>query len=283
MKFIVTLFNKEGEDQANEELHFSRKKLYELIENRIREGVNNFFSALILSYQNDKVKKSPTVNILLAGNSCKSPIVKKIFEEEIDKRESEIRAQNDIKDNGQKFIEIFPPLGTEDAYKKMEARGIEVDRNNYEKPTGKTGVAFGLIQCRKGGTIERIVNNEKNSEIPFQYFIGWRSRKKFVAFRDEAKTTKYRGKPDYNVWYKFIEADDSVFELYYTTLPECVNGDLAVDGNAAVKRLRCELDVVDDESYVYIRAVDPHTLEYVVALDDNVDSSMLGNIVRKEL
>lgn len=283
LKFTVTLFNKEGQDQANEELHFSRKRLYELIENRIREGVNNFFSALLLSYQNDKVKKPTTVNILLAGNSCKSPIVKKIFEEEIGKIESEIKEKNDIKDNGQKFLEIFPPLGTEEAYKKMEARGIEVDRNNYEKPTGKTGVAFGLIQCRKGGTIERIVNNEKNSEIPFQYFIGWRSKKKFVAFRDESKTTKYRGKPDYNVWYKFIEADDSVFELYYTTLPECVNGNLAVDGNAAVKRLRCELDVVDDESYVYIRAVDPHTLEYVVALDDNVNDSMLGNIVRKEL
>lgn len=285
LKFVVTLYNKEGQDQVNEELHFSRKKLYELIEKRIREGVNNFFSALLLSYQNDRVKKPTTVNILLAGNSCKSSIVTRIFEEEVNKRELEIKGKykENIKDKDKKFFEIFPPLGTEAAYKKMEARGIEVDRNNYEKPTGKTGVAFGLIQCRKGGTIERIANNEKNSEIPFQYFIGWRSRKKFVVFRDESKTTKYRGKPDYNVWYKFIEADDSVFELYYTTLPECVNGDLAVDGNAAVKRLRCETDVVDDDAYVYIRAVDPHTLEYVVAKDDNVDDSMLGNIVRKEL
>ena len=66
-------------------------------------------------------------------------------------------------------------------------------------------------------------------------------------------------------------------------MPECVSGELVVDGNAAVKRLRCEIDVVDDDAFVYIRAIDPHTLEYVVAKDDNVESTMLGSIVRKEL
>ena len=56
-----------------------------------------------------------------------------------------------------------------------------------------------------------------------------------------------------------------------------------VDGNAAVKRLRCEIDVVDEDAFVYIRAVNPHTLEYVVAKTDDIDSSKLGDVVRKEL
>lgn len=283
LEFIVTLFDKEGNDHVNETLYFSKSRLDGLIEERIREGVNNFFSALLLSYQNEKVKKPTTVNILLAGNSCKSPVVKRIFEEAIKDQERQVKEKYNISGDVGKLFEIFPPLGSEEAYIKMESRGIAVCRNDFEKPTGKTGVAFGLVQCRAGGTIERITNIGIGDEIPFQYFIGWRSKKKFVLFKDDSKITKYRGKPDYNTWYKFIEADDSVFDLYYTTLPECISGELIVDGNAAVKRLRCDVDVIDDTAFVYIRAINPHTLEYVVAKSDDVDNSMLGNIVRKEL
>ena len=283
IKFVLTLFDRDGKDNPNETLYFSQEKLDSIIESRIREGVNNFFSALLLSYQNDKVKKPTTVNILLAGNSCKSPVVKRVFEDVIADQERQVKERYGIKDDIGRLFEIFPPLGTEESYKKMESRGLNPSRDDFEKPTGKTGVAFGLIQCRAGGSIERITNIGIDDEIPFQYFIGWRSKKKFVLFKDDAKLTKYRGKPDYNEWYKFIEADDSVFDLYYTTLPECVSGELVVDGNAAVKRLRCEIDVVDDDAFVYIRAIDPHTLEYVVAKDDNVESTMLGSIVRKEL
>lgn len=283
IKFVLTLFDKEGKDNPNETLLFSLEKLNTIIETRIREGVNNFFLALLLSYQNEKVKKPATVNILLAGNSCKSPVVRKVFEEAIAEQERQIKERYNIKDEIGSLFEIFPPLGTEESYKKMESRGLTSSRGDFEKPTGKTGVAFGLIQCRAGGPIERVTNVGIDDEIPFRYFIGWRSKKKFVLFKDDSKHTKYRGKPDYNEWYKFVEADDSVFDLYYTTLPECVSGNLVVDGNAAVKRLRCEIDVVDEAAFVYIRAISPHTLEYVVAKDDNVDSFKLGNIVRKEL
>ena len=281
--FVLTLFDKEGQDHPNEKLLFSKKRLNQIIENRIREGVNNFFSALLLSYQNDKVKKPTIVNILLAGNSCKSPVVKRVFEEVIAEQEGQVKERYNIQNDIGKLFEIFPPLGTEESYKKMESRGLIPSRGDFEKPTGKTGVAFGLIQCRAGGSIERITNIGIEDEIPFQYFIGWRSKKKFVLFKDDSKLTKYRGKPDYNEWYKFIEADDSVFDLYYTTLPECVSGELMVDGNAAVKRLRCEIDVVDENAFVYIRAVDPHTLEYVVAKENDVEATKLGSIVRKEL
>lgn len=280
---VVTLFDREGKDHVNEELKISSHEINQFFENKIREGVNNFFTALLLSYQNEKVKKPTTVNILLAGNSSKSPIVRKVFEEEIEKRQKEIKEKYQIEDEIDNLFEIFPPLGTEEAYKKMEERGLPFERDNFEKPTGKTGVAFGLLQCRKGGNIERIFNAEVDTEIPFQYFIGWRRKKKFVIFRDDSKITKYKGKPDYNVWYKFVEANEDVFDLYYTTLPECVNGDTFVDGNAAVRRHRCNIDIVDENAYVYIRAVGPHTLEYVVAANDNVEKSMLGEIVRKEL
>lgn len=279
----VDLFDKDGIDHANESISISKKEIAAFIEDRIREGIKNFFAALLLSYKNDNVKKPSTVNILLAGNSCKSPIVKRVFEEEIEKQKKNIQEIYGIEAEAETLFEIFPPLGTPEAYQKMKERGIPCNENDAEKPTGKTGVAFGLIQCREGGMIKRVTNMDSTSEIPFQFYIGWQSKRRFKVFKDSNKATKYLGKPDYDEWYQFIEADESTFYLYYTSLPECVNGDLLIDGNAAVKRLKCAIDHIDDNAYVYIRAVSPHTIEYVVSRSNNVVSDKLGEIFTKEL
>lgn len=284
----VSLFDKEGKDHPNVALKTTREFIYDFIEEKIREGVKNFFAALKLSYQNDRVKKPTKVNILLAGNSCKSPIVKKVFEEEIEIWEKEIneKYKEEIEEQmgkGKvKFFEIFPPLGTEEAYEKMRQRGISCAENDFEKPTGKTGVAFGLIQCREGGVIERI-NTKHIVEIPFQYFLGWQSKKRFEIFSDEEVLTTYKGKPDYNKWYKFIEADADTFYLYYTTLPECANGDLLVEGNAAVKRIKCTIDKTADDAYVYIRAISPYEIEYAVSSDRDVEVNIIGKKYSKRL
>ena len=275
--YIGDLFDKEGIDHANEPIAVSRREIASFIEEKIREGVKNFFAALLLSYQNDKVKKPATVNILLAGNSCKSPIVKKVFEEEIEEQRNDIKEKLNIQGDVGKLFEIFPPLGTPDAYRKMEERGISYSEDDFERPTGKTGVAFGLIQCRDGGSVERISSADTSSEIPFQFFIGWKTKRKFEIFRGNNKPTKYLGRPDYNEWYQFIEADASTFYLYYTTLPECVNG------NAAVKRLKCTIDVVDENANVYIRATGPHTIQYTVSSGDDVEKCRKGEIYTKEM
>lgn len=280
--FTLNLFDKEGKETVAEKLTFSQRQLDKLIEDRIREGVVNFFAALLHSYKNQRVKKPTKINILLAGNSCKSPVVKKVFDEEIEKQKEkfkELKPDAIIPDN---LFEIFPPLGTDEAYDLMEKRGLNVVRDDFEKPTGKTGVAFGLIQCRVGGKIERIANIGVSDEIPFKYYIGWESDDIFEIFKDDTKSTKFFGKPDYNVWYKFIEADAPKFELLYTSLPECIKGELSVSGNAAVRRMKCDI-VTDPDAFVYIRAIDPHTLEYVVAKTDDVENTMIGNIVRREL
>lgn len=279
----VDLFDKEGIDHANEPIAVSRREIASFIEEKIREGVKNFFAALLLSYQNDKVKKPATVNILLAGNSCKSPIVKKVFEEEIEEQRNDIKEKLNIQGDVGKLFEIFPPLGTPDAYRKMEERGISYSEDDFERPTGKTGVAFGLIQCRDGGSVERISSADTSSEIPFQFFIGWKTKRKFEIFRGNNKPTKYLGRPDYNEWYQFIEADASTFYLYYTTLPECVNGNLNIEGNAAVKRLKCTIDVVDENANVYIRATGPHTIQYTVSSGDDVEKCRKGEIYTKEM
>lgn len=284
----VQLFDKNGKPHPNVEIKTSQKHISDFFEGKIREGINNFFSALMLSYQNERVKKPTKVNILLAGNSCKSPLVKKVFEQEINNYETKIRQEIEEIGNlnlktSEKMFELFPPLGTPAAYEKMKERGVNCDENNFEKPTGKTGVAFGLIQCRIGSSIERVTHQTTSEEIPFQFFIGYNTRKKFEIFRDEERVTRNLGKPDYNTWYKFIEADEETFYLYYTTLPECVKNDLAVEGNPAVKRIKCNIDVTDENAFVFIRAKTPHSIEYVVSSDYDINAHKLGSIVEREL
>ena len=286
----IDLFNRTGALVPNIQLHTSREFIQELIEKRIKEGIDNFFTSWLLSYQNNRVKKPTKVHIFLAGNSCKSPIVKRLFEQEMENQKEKIKQRFPEHTDIDNIFELFPPLGTQEALEKMQARGIDVgnditkeeNRNEllYERPTGKTGVAFGLLQCKEGGVIERLVHLDNDAEIDFQYFLGWQSAKKFKLFKDETCSMKYKGKPDYNKWYQFIEADLPTFYLYYTTLPECVNGNMPIS-EANMKK--CKIDDVNEDAFVYIRAKTPHTLEYTVMTETEAKEEKAGKIYTIEL
>ena len=276
----VDLYNKNGEMTSSVSLKVDVEKLSKLLEDQIRKGVDNFFHCMTQHFPIGTLQNVERVYIFLAGNSCKSPIVKRVFEEEINAWTEQIRKKLNITEEIDDLFEIFPPLGTEEAYRKMESLGIQVNRSDFERPTCKTGVAFGLIQCRDGGRIEKINVIPEDS---FNYFIGWIKKGKFDVFKVPDKITAKLGKPDLNVWYKFIEADVGPFALYYTTLPQCTNGQLVVEGNAQVRRVSCDIDTVDENAFVYIRAVSPTKFEYAVSGSDDVDKDKMGEIFTKEL
>ena len=54
-----------------------------------------------------------------------------------------------------------------------------VNRDILTAPTGKTGVAFGLVQSRKGGSIKVIDRDMVNDESKFKYFLGMGKKGKF--------------------------------------------------------------------------------------------------------
>ena len=85
--------------------------------------------------------------------------------------------------SNEREFEIFPTLGTEEAYKKQEEMGIEVDRTDMQKPTGKTGVAFGLVESRRGGVIKVI-----NKEAKCKFFLGTEKMGKFNLVIDKKIT-----------------------------------------------------------------------------------------------
>lgn len=256
----VTLFNKKGEQKTGVTLDIDTNKLNDIIYSKIDVGVKNFFTSLKNAMsQNQETSNINQVKIFLAGNSSKSNFVKEIFEKYIVEEEKKVKEK--LKEEG--IYELFPPLGTEEAYLKQEERGVNPRRNDITKPTGKTGVAYGLLNSRKGGKI-KVINKEEienDNEIKFQYFVGYAKKRKLKIQLD--------ANDGYNIWKDLIEADEDMFEVYYTSLPEAIQGQMSTEDERVGKK-RVQLDVTDDSALVYIRAVAADTIEYVVATESGI-------------
>ncbi|NCT35599.1 hypothetical protein GTW56_02865 [Bacillus sp. EB93] len=171
------------------------------------------------------------------------------------------------------LFEILPPLGTEGAYLKQEERNRVVNRDIITAPTGKTGVAFGLVQSRKGGSIKVIDRDMVNGESKFKYFLGIGRKGKLKTMIDQEE--------EYNIWHLFIDASEEDFEIYYTSLPEASTNQLDIK-QAQRKKLRIEH--VDDSAFVYIRTISPTVIEYVVADEGSILNGVyLSEINKVEL
>ncbi|MCI7767118.1 MAG: hypothetical protein MSJ26_03940 [Oscillospiraceae bacterium] len=275
----VDLFDRNGELIPRFELNVDAEKLLDIIRENISRGIDNFFSSMCLSYTAANASVPKQVNIMLAGNSCRSRLVSELFKEKFAEGAEKLSSALGV-DNSFEFV-LYPPLGTEEAYALMESRGIDPHRGSLEHPTGKTGVAFGLIMCRKGGVIERKALSAKEDEIPFKYFIGFNKRGMFTVLSDENAPMTLSGKPDYNVWYNFTDADEDTFEIFYTPLPEAVSNTIPID---QVMKKKCRLNVVYEKASVYIRASGPKTIQYVAATENGINfDTYLGKITTVEL
>ena len=281
----VTLFSNDKIDGAftvNVDLNINAEKLDKIIEDRIREGVVNFFQSLLSAFKGRDV--SP-IHIFLAGNSCRSEVVKKLFDEFIKTEEDKI-AQSVKKNTGRDknasgtFI-LHMPLGMEDKSaddKTAEEKLFDFDLDRQR--TGKTGVAFGLIRCRKGGKDVKIINEnvDNSGEMIFPYYLG-------DAGNDGRTFTIRIGRQvDYGIWSHFTYADEPEFELYYTMAPRALQGKMST---AQVSMIHCridEADMIDDEKAgVYIRKVSPNEIEYAVGRPEDFIDEFAGKVYRKKL
>lgn len=266
----VNLFDKTGAPKMNFELDVSIENMENILYERIEKGVKNFFEALKLTFNFESTKEMESIVIFLAGNSSKSPIVEELFNKYTDSITQEL---NKDSDNKKEYFKIYPPLGTKEAIEIQKEAGIDVDENDITRPTGKTGVAYGLVEGRDGGVIKVISEKTNKEEIKFNYYIGRNRKKKFkmVISREV----------EYNNWIKFINAEKSDFEFYYTNLPEATTNDLPIkDINKKIGRV----DIADENADIYMRAIAPSVIEYIAATVDEMRSGNLKNeIVRVEL
>ncbi len=275
----VDLFDKNGELLPRFELDVDRDKLTGIIRDSISSGIDNFFASMCLAYTSVNASVPDRINIMLAGNSCKNKLVSELFREKFEEGAQKLR---DALNTDRKFeFVLYPPLGTEEACELMESKGLDPHRGSLEYPTGKTGVAFGLIKCRKGGVIERTALSAKQDEIPFKYFIGFSKMGKFNVLCDPDVPMTFAGKPDYGVWYNFTDADEDTFEIYYTPLPEAISDNIPIE---RVMKKKCRLNVFYEKASVYIRAIDPKTLQYVAATENGINfDTYLSRLVTIEL
>ena len=256
-KIVVDLYSNDGELKAAIPLEVEEDNLLELLKRRIQKGIDSFFEGMREAFFHNKdiVQKEEeiTINILLAGNSSKSPLVRELFETKI----------NEIKDK----IENEQFKGDFVLYDPLDNNG------NYEEPNGKTGVAFGLIATRKGGNILVIDKNIKENEIKFQYYLGRKRRKKFRMVIDREE--------EYNRWKKFIDASTDWFEVYYTELSLATTNEMDI---SETKKRRLKIDYIDKNAFVYIRTVTPNEFEYVVSNDELIkEEKYLGEIKRVKI
>jgi len=262
----LNLFDKNGNVQSSVELNFDKVKMQKILKERIEKGVVQFFESLRLSFTESNLK-ADKIHIFLAGNASKSHIVKELFDKHINselqnmktvildpkmKKQLEQSAKNDL-------YEMYPPLGTKEATEIQKKKGFEIkDKNMFEQPTGKTGVAFGLVRSRKGGKVLVIDKNvSENNEATFKYFLGKDKKGKFNMLFDRNQ--------GYNKWVEFIDAGEDTFEIFYTTLPEATTGMLHID---QVKKKQCKIKDIDVSKNIFIRAVKPTQIEYIIAKDE---------------
>ena len=242
------------------EIKIDRDELSKYLSGRIEEGVERFFAEMETAFENTDVN---LIHILLAGNSCRSSLVKKIFDKHIKKFQEE---------HQDKDLKLWLPLG-QDSKENSEDDKLNLDK----KRTGKTGVAFGLLRTRKGGKDVRIVERkEKDIEgkvvLPFPYYLG-------CSNEDDCFEVVIDKDVSYGQWKWFTYADVNEFELYYTDNAKAAEGDIKV---TEVQTLHCrfnESEVSDDDDVgVYIRKKSPKEFEYAIGRNENIEKGNFENI-----
>ncbi|WP_285651954.1 molecular chaperone DnaK [Helicobacter ailurogastricus] len=247
----LNLFDSGGQNIAGVDLDFSTQEVQNLFKERIKRGVDLFFSefwrATDAHFESvQEARDIDTFHIFLAGNASKSRLVQELFEAKI----------NQITQDTQARYQVYLPLESPD----------------LAKPNGKTGVAFGLIRTRKGGQIQ-VINNYTQGGAHSKYILGRGRKQKFeiVLERDQA----------YQEWVKFLDASESRFELYYTLQTNPYNCHLS---DPAIKKKSLETGVSNPHAFIFIRLVSPGAFEFVVATDEGLaDENYLSPIQKVEL
>ena len=231
-------------DDKQLSLNTLEDELKSLIREKIDKGINNFFIKLEDAFKDEDAKE---INIFLAGNSCKHPFVNEIFAEYQEKIKDKIKLN---------------------LYDLKAIEGLKEKDSTKVMPTGKTGVAYGLIYSRKGGRIKVTNRDEKENmanEVNFKFYIGNNKRDLFnTVLSPNSKYEKFE---------YFGKLTSDTFEIYYTTLPEAQTGKMEID-KTNVKRISLNEEYDEDEEYrIYIKATKPTKISYaIVKKEEDVDT-----------
>lgn len=245
--------------------------LRELLRKRIADGVDNFFNAMREAFEKNgrrdmmgennilPLNQVSKIAVFLAGNASKSDLLKDLFDEytqEGGKAWQILNIQQDSKSCARLEFDLYPPLGSEAAQEFMVQKNIKENNDIVWKPTGKTGVAYGLLRCREGADVKVVDITNGGEVLPFGFYVGRRKKRKFNVILDRSSRIGY--------WQKFIAAGAASFDLLYTDEAVAATNDAP---STIAKRITISIDNPESGSTIYVRPVSSHAIEYVVTND----------------
>lgn len=141
---VSGLMHEEGVDTqaAPAQLSLSRKPLEKFLENRINNGISEFFNTFYCTLEEQGQKEVPMMCVFLAGNSCHSKWVRMGFEKYIAKQDNKYIKKIYLCDpmGASEFKEHIPS----DLWDEEQKESMDVRFSNIKDLDGKTGVAYGL-------------------------------------------------------------------------------------------------------------------------------------------
>ena len=148
-------------------------------------------------------------------------------------------------------------------YDLKAIEGLKEKDSTKVMPTGKTGVAYGLIYSRKGGRIKVTSRDEKanmNNEVNFKFYVGNNRRNKFnCIISPNSNYDEYK-------FFGIVKSD--IFELYYSTLPEAQTNEMK-SSEAKIKRVSLKKDYEEEDRYrIYLKADKSDKLVYAIVKEE---------------
>lgn len=306
---------KEQSDSFTIAMKVNVDKLESLIATVVERGVINYFAKCRLAFSNYETMPLP-INILLAGNSSRAKIVKELFEKHIDIETEYIKnIRPEVNEDGEQPFTLRLPLEIEkdketknlEPDKSGEATPEKTQENaqvpsaritkllfpnnatdDYDSScpkrvqykylhTGKTGVAFGLLQSRKGARRYSIINDIVQGEqgAQFKYYIG-------SPDLEDMFVVDVKLEDGWNEWIALVPADEEYFEFYYTSEPRAEEGSIPISDVKQYAHLKINEVSTDEDTYVFIHKKDSETIEYAVGKEEefkNFDPSTSNKMV----
>lgn len=248
----LTLLNRDGE-RVECEIKIPVSALMLWLQERIRDGLRNFFTALKSSFEQERGRLPQEIHILLAGNSSRSRIVLGLLgcledDEGEELHQALLSDLSEIFDTDIPEFEIHLPL--------------QADESNPYAPTTKTGVALGLLRVSPGETLKVVNHAHKlNSDSPFQYYVGTHRRNIFSVGLKRGDT--------YGEWAELGAIRGGIFPLLYTTQPQALNS--IERGTNGLVEQNIEFSGSDIQGKkVFAKIITPDAIE--IGLSSTIDS-----------
>jgi hypothetical protein len=190
------------------------------------------------------------VEVLLAGNASRSKIVLGLFG--LLPEEDEMAS---LKERTTAFLSTLFPTQCP----KWTARApLPADAADVNRPTGKTGVALGLLKlCPGSSTL--VVNHAAQNAIgdaPFQHYVGRIRQTKFQVSLHQGDT--------YCQWVELGPVRERVFNLYNSQSPRAYTGEMKL-GDPELIHKRQDFAGDTEGMLVFVRPVKPNEVELCTA------------------